>query len=342
MNKVGVVSGRFRLIHKAHKEVITRATLEKIDELCIVVIDSPQTKRYSTISELRIAFGNILQHIDMKYQILILQEKITSTTQLEDLIIDHYQHRNIVMFDSRVKYQNQQLENKFIDCPLSSKITTASIEENPYEISNYENIATEFMPYINRKIVLSGTESSGKTQFCKKLSNIYNTVYSPEVGRFYGNHFLGGDDEAYSPKDFVFIAIEQMKQDRLLNQDAKRCLFVDTDPFVTLRFLTSYYQEYAARGLLTPEFIKEYDDAKQMLDSVCNTYRCDLILLLAPNVKYVDDGLRWQQSQDERNQRFQELVAIYDYYKMPYVIIDESGYQARFAAVEKQLETYFK
>lgn len=341
LKKIGVVSGRFRLLHKAHKEVITRATLEDIDELCIIVIDSPGTKRYSTITELRIALGNMLQGIDLDYQVLVISKEIATTEELEDFVIAHYQHHNIVMYDSRVRYQNVKLMNQFIYCPLSEKITTASIEDNPYEIENYENIAAEFMPYINRKIVISGTESSGKTQFSKKLANIYNTVYSPEVGRFYGSKYLGGDDEAFSPKDFVFIAMEQMQQDRMINNEAKRCLFVDTDPFVTLRFLNSYYQEYASRGVLTEEFEKEYLDAKEMLESVCKTYRCDLIILLAPTVDYIDDNLRWTQTQAERNQRFEELKQIYDNYKMPYIVIDSSDYKERFTQVETYLKKLF-
>ncbi|WOO88240.1 AAA family ATPase [Mollicutes bacterium LVI A0078] len=336
--KVGAISGKFRLLHKAHKELMTRATLENIEELYIVVIDSPSIKRYSSLAELRIAIGNIMTDIDMKYTIVISDKEFDSVQELEQFVIDKAGHNNILMFDSKDKHQNVLLDNKFITCSASINISSSQIEANPYRIDNYENIAKEFMPYINKKVILSGTESTGKTQFCKKLSNIYNTTYSPEVGRFYAENELGFDDEAYTPKDFVFIAMEQMKQDKLLNMEAKRCLFVDTDPFVTLRFLYSYYEEYAERGLITPEFEKEYEDAITMLDTLCKTYKYDYVFLLTPDVPYVEDGIRWKQSQDVLNARFNELKEIYDKYSVEYHVIDKNSYLERFTEIELQLK----
>lgn len=336
--KVGAISGKFRLLHKAHKELMTRATLENIDELYIVIIDSPNIKRYSSIAELRIAIGNIMKDIDMKYTIVISNKEFEDIKELEQFIIERVGHDDILMFDSKDKHHNVLLDNKFITCSASINISSSQIEANPYRINNYENIAKEFMPYINKKVILSGTESTGKTQFCKKLANIYNTTYSPEVGRFYGDLVLGTDDEAYTPKDFVFIAMEQIKQDKLINMEAKRCLFVDTDPFVTMRFLKSYYEEYQERGLITEEFNKEYEDAMRMLDTLCKTYRYDYVFLLTPDVPYVEDGLRWKQSQEVLNNRFKELQAIYDKYNVEYHIIDEKSYLERFTEIEVQLK----
>lgn len=336
--KAGVVSGKFRLLHKAHKELMTRATLENIDQLYIVIIDSPNIKRYSSIAELRIAIGNMMKDIDMNYNIIVSNQEFADIEQLERFVIEKIGHDDILMFDSKDEHPNVLLDNKFITCSASINISSTQIEANPYRIDNYENIAKEFMPYINKKVILTGTESTGKTQFCKKLSNVYNTTYSPEVGRFYGDEMLGQDDEAYTPKDFIFIAMEQIKQDKLINMDAKRCLFVDTDPFVTMRFLKSYYEEYQARGLITEEFEKEYDDAMTMLDTLCKTYRYDYVFLLTPNVPYVEDGLRWKQSQDVLNTRFKELQAIYDKYQVEYHIIDGDSYLERFTEIEKQLK----
>lgn len=338
--QVGVVSGKFRLLHKAHKEVLTRATLEPIKELYIVVFDNPDINRYSSLAELRIAIGNMMKNIYMKYTIIISSDPAQDIAKLEQLVCEHAGHTNILMFDSKEPHRNINLDNKFITCSASINISSTQIEANPYRVDNYENIAKEFMPYINKKIVLSGTESTGKTQFCKKLSNIYNTTYSPEVGRFYTELELGFDDDAYTPKDFVFIAMEQMKQDKLLNNEAKRCLFVDTDPFVTLRFLHSYYEEYNNRGLITAEFEKEYTDAISMLDTLCKTYRYDSVFLLTPDVPYIEDGIRWQQSKEVLEARFAELKAIYDQYQVNYIVIDGDSYSSRFTQIEDHLREH--
>ncbi len=337
--KAGVVCGKFRLLHKIHKELITRATLESIDKLYILIIDSPNIKRHSTISELRIAIGNMLKDIDMDYQIIISGNEFDNIIDLEQFLIAQIGHDNIVILDSKDKHKNKLIDNIFINCHASTSISSSQIEENPYLVDNYENIALEFMPYINKKVILTGTESTGKTQFCKKLSNIYNTTYSPEVGRFYARLELGYDDEAFTPKDFIFIAMEQLKQDKLKNLQAKRCLFVDTDPFVTMRFLMCYYEEYKARDLITEEFEKEYEDAFTMLDTLCKTYKYDYVFLLTPDVPFIEDGQRWQQTEEVLRNRFNQLKSIYDKYGVNYNIINQKTYKERFAEIEKQLQT---
>lgn len=337
--KVGVVSGKFRLLHKAHKEVIVRATLENIEKLVIVIHDLKGIERYSTIAELRIAIGEILKDIDMEYEIIICKEEFSNIKKWEQFVIEKVGHNDILMFNSKEDYENILLDNMYINCKNALSVSATKIEQNPYDINSYEQISKEFMPYINKKIVISGVESSGKTQISIKLSKALNTVYSPEYGRTYASKYLGADDEAFMPKDFVFIAQNQLNQDRKVNKEARRALIVDTDSYVTLRFLKSYYEEYEKRGLITEEFLKEYEDAKSMLETICKTNKSDLIFLLKPDGVYVEDGIRWEkQTSDERFKRFNQLKELYDRFEQPYIIVEGDNYKEKFAFIEDEIE----
>ncbi len=335
--EVGVISGKFRLLNKAHKEFFIRSTLESINKLVIVIFDLSSIKRFSTISELRTAIGEILKEIDIPYEVIICKEEFLDVVDFEDFLINKIGHDNILMFNSKVEYNNVKLNNKFITCE-NYKIASSEIEKNLYKIRYYEQIAKEFMPYINKKIVISGVESSGKTQFCIKLSRALNTVYSPEFGRGYAGDFLGGDDEAFTPKDFVFIAQNQLLQDRRKNKDARRLLVVDTDPFITLRFLNSYYEEYKIRGVITPEFEEEYQGAKKVLEVLCSTYKCDIIFLLKPNNNFTSDGIRWEQPQEVREQRFEELKEVYKKFGQKYIEVKGDTYKDKFKFIEQHLQ----
>ncbi len=337
--KVGVVSGKFRLLHKGHKEVMIRATLENIDKLVIVIHDNNDIHRYSSISELRIAIGQILSEIDFDYEIIICNESFDSIEGWETFVINKIGHDDILMFNSKEDYDNILLDNKFIECKNLRTISASTIETNPYNIDYYEQIAQEFMPYLNKKIVLSGVESSGKTQLSIKLSKTFNTLYSPEYGKNYAKIFLGNDDDSFTPKDFVFIAQNQISQDRELNKMARRTLIVDTDPFVTLRFLKTYYEEYQKRGIVTEEFEKDYNDAYKMLEIICGTYRCDKIFLLPPNSTYVLDHNRQKdQTQQMREERFKELLELYDRFDQKYTIVQGATYKEKFEFIEKEIE----
>ncbi len=337
--KVGVVSGKFRLLHKAHKEVLIRATLEHIESLVVIIHENDSINRYSSLQELRIAIGTILKDVHMDYKIIICNQTFDTIKEWENFVINKVGHDNILMFNSKEEYPNELLDNKFIECKNLKTISSTLIEKNPYDIEVYEKVAKEFMPYINKKIIISGVESSGKTQFSIKLSEILNTVYSPECGRNYARTYLGGDDEAFTPKEFVFIAQDQLKQDRKLNKYARRALIIDTDPFVTLRFLYAYYEEYVKRGIITKEFEKEFEDAISMLETICKTYKSDITFLLKPNNEFASDGIRWDgQTEQYRYEQFEQLKKIYDKFDRKYIVVKGDSYKEKFNFIEKEIE----
>lgn len=335
MKKVGAVSGKFRILHNAHKEYIIKATLE-VDELHVFIVDDPKIIRYATIKETQIAIGEILKHIDIDYYIHIAPYTL-DMLEWDNYVIKTVGHSNITMYNSKEEYTNIKLKTGYINCTHSLSISASEIEKNPYKELNFRNIAREYMPYLNKKIVISGIESCGKTEMAKKISMIFDTEFSREYGRYYADECLGGEDDAYDAIDFEKIAIKQMVQDEKKNRLAKRFLVVDTDPIVTLRFLDAYYQEYKERKILTSGFEKSYQKYRMRLVQICKEYHADLTIILAPNVKFVEDGQRWVVDQNERNKNHQELLRLYKELGKKFIVIDEENYKQRFKNVENKI-----
>ncbi len=335
MKKVGAVSGKFRILHNAHKEYIIKATLE-VDELHIFIVDDPKIIRYATIKETQIAIGQILKHIDVDYYIHIAPYT-QNMLEWDNYVIKTVGHNNIKMYNSKEEYTNIKLKTGYINCTHSLSISASEIEKNPYKELNFRNIAREYMPYLNKKVVISGVESCGKTEMAKKIALIFDTEFSREYGRYYAEEHLGGEDDAFEAIDFEKIAIKQLVQDEQKNIDAKRFLVVDTDPIVTLRFLDAYYLEYKERKILTSEFEASYQSYRKRLVQICLDYQADLTIILAPNVKFVEDGKRWIIDQKERMKNHHELLRLYQELGKRYIVVDDINYKARFRNVEGKI-----
>jgi HTH-type transcriptional repressor of NAD biosynthesis genes len=66
-------------------------------------------------------------------------------------------------------------------------------------------------PYFARKILITGTESTGKTTLTNALAQLYDTSCAYEEGRYYSKYNLGGNDLVYQLEDFLNICWEQRK-----------------------------------------------------------------------------------------------------------------------------------
>ena len=78
------------------------------------------------------------------------------------------------------------------------------------------------------KIIITGSESSGKTTICKNLSNYYNTPFAEEYSRMYLNSL----QRDYRQEDLLEIAKGQLKS----NQENQIC---DTD-LITIKIWSNY------------------------------------------------------------------------------------------------------
>ena len=137
------------------------------------------------------------------------------------------------------------------------------VRNNPLECWDY--IIGAARPFFAKKVLIAGTESCGKTTLTKKLAKIYHTSWSEEIGRYYSEKYLGGDEDSFSLNDFKRIAALQYESDMDALHNANRVCFFDTDATITQYYCEMYLKDKNPA-------IEEYIDPS----------RYDLILFLTP------------------------------------------------------------
>ena len=152
-------------------------------------------------------------------------------------------------------------------------ISATKIRENP--LKHWDYILGAARPFFTKKVLITGTESCGKTTLVKKLAKIYNTSWSEEVGRSYAERYLGGDETAFTDYDFERIAHLQFENDYDTLRHANRICFFDTDATVT-----DYYSKLYL------------GHSNKKVRSYINLSQYDLIFIMTPSVPWVDDGMR--------------------------------------------------
>ena len=131
------------------------------------------------------------------------------------------------------------------------------------------------------KVVITGPESSGKTELCKALAKHYKTSYVPE----YAREFLKQKDCNYTQEDLLHIAEGQIKLEDEYLLKYKRLLICDTSLEVI-----RVWSEWK---------FKTCD--KFIIDNVRNRTP-DLFLLLLPDLPWQPDPQR--ENPDDRDELF--------------------------------------
>ncbi len=129
-------------------------------------------------------------------------------------------------------------------------------------------------PYFLRRVVITGSESTGKSTLARRLAEHFNTHQVHEYAREYLEG-LGVHVDDLKPEHIPDIARGHTALEDHLAATANRVLFLDTDLIVTKIYAEHYFGE-------CPEFIKAEARAR----------RYDLHLLLSPDVPWVEDSLR--------------------------------------------------
>lgn len=164
-------------------------------------------------------------------------------------------------------------------------------------------------PYYNKKVVIVGTESCGKSTMVKKLAAYYNTNYVSEFGRTMCERLNTGQPTA---EYYPYIAYGHKMQEFEKNEVANKFLFVDTESIVT-QFYSQLYANIQYKIL--------YDMAE--------THQYDLWIFLEPDVEWMDDGLRVHGSIQQRSQNNETLKLMLESNGINYHIVS-GNYQERF------------
>ncbi len=201
-------------------------------------------------------------------------------------------------------------------------ISSTEIRFDPYE--NWEYLPPICKEYYTKKVLIIGSESTGKSTLCKNLALAYNTNYVEEIGRITCDD--AGGEEYMNNKDLIINLINQKSEEIKLLKNSNKILFIDTDALTT-----KFYINF----LLNNE--DEINKCNKLADAINNINDFDLILFLEPTVEFIQDGTRNEKINKERKKYSEQLKSLYKENNIPIVFID-GDYNDRFVKAKEQIK----
>lgn len=279
--KRGLVFGKFYPFHKGHKALIKFA-LKQCDELIVLVCGSdketiPTKLRVDWVES---SFGNgknkriIIKGFDYK------EAELPNTSESSRVVSQLWASKfreTLPFFDVLISsekygdYVAEYLDIKHISFDPNRKnqsISSSMIRQNPFE--HWKFIAKTARPFFQKKVVILGTESTGKTTLCNTLSRYFTANMVTEAGRA-----IVEDSTNFTQADLEHIIRSHTKQIQKNQENAQPLMIMDTDIHIT-----QSYSKYT---------FGEYMEVDQ---SIYDLHRADLYLYLNNDVPHVQDGTR--------------------------------------------------
>jgi len=331
MYKIGAVPGKFFLPHRGHiYQIIRAATL--CEKLYVVVSDNEDI----ALDKCR---KDNLPYVPIKTRALWMSLELQNISHIKVITLDETgipeypdgsekwceMLRNAipeqldVIFGGEEEYQHTYMKfmpgvkyDVFDYARSRYPISGTEIRHNYLE--HWDYILGPARPLFARRVLIAGTESCGKTTLVKYLGKIFHTSWAEEYGRYYSRDCLGGNEDLFSIEDFEKIAIKQREWDENALRTANRIAFFDSDAVIT-----QYYCELYM-GQPNPK-----------LEAFVDPQKYDVVLFLAPTVKWVPDGLRLKGTDGMRKRLHQKLLYMYydRGFKDKIIEIDDPEYDVR-------------
>lgn len=330
MYKVGMYGGSFNPMHNGHLDCIIRAAC-MCEKLYIVLSvgenrDEVDYKvRYRWLYQATKHIGNV--------KIIILYDQCVKKADytLEDSKPDsEYVKKEIgekidIVFcgsdyDADSFWNVNYPESEFYVFERN-EISSTKIRENIYK--HWDWLPNFVKPYYVKKVLLIGLESSGKSTLTINLANHYNTNYIEEAGRELSEK--SGTDTMMLNEDFTEILLTQKMNEIKAVERSNKVLFCDTDCLITQFYL---------------DFLKGDLDNIRLSDAIDALNKYDLILYLAPDVKWVQDGDRREEIRDNRPKYREMLADIYNSHGKKFEYI-EGDYLTKFNKCVELIDKLF-
>jgi HTH-type transcriptional repressor of NAD biosynthesis genes len=280
------VFGKFLPFHKGHEAIIHFAKA-KCDLLTVLVCASdretiPAVTRKKWIENTFSGYRNVAV-ISFNYSESQLPNTSDSSLEVSkiwaekfreffpdyDLVFTSEEYGNYVASFMGIKHIAFDIPKKLF--PVSS----TAVRNNLF--ANWKFLPDSVKPHFAIKVVILGTESTGKSSLTEKLVRHYSCSGVAEAGRD-----LIADSNSFQFEDLHLVAKEHANRINHAVCGHHPLIIIDTDIHITM----SYAQFIFGRELDTDEWIY-------------NSNRAELYLYLKNDVAYIDDGTRLNEA--ERN-----------------------------------------
>ena len=313
MYNVGVFPGKFFPPHRGHLNAIIQAST-RADRLYVVVSDDMNIAN-------EVCKKEILPNMPLELRAKWLSIELQNIDHIKVIILDEtgippYPHgcepwakklietvpeKFEVIFGGEEEYGNTYMKSmpgiyyELYDRRRNRYPISATEIRTDY-LKSWDYILGSAREFFARRVLITGTESCGKTTLVRYLAKVFYTSWSEEEGRYYPSKYLGGNDKLLSTEDFFRIAFLQQMQDEeaLALRSANKIVFFDSDAVVTQFYCKMYTGEY-----------------NPSIERFVNPDKYDVVLMLTPDVRWVADGMRWKSEREERMRLHNELVDMY-------------------------------
>ena len=326
-SRIGIVFGAFAPCHIGHLEVILKA--KKENDGCVVIVCGEDgdcgepfgLDVYRRFRYMRELFADDNQiYVVMAAGQGIPQKETEWESWLEIInlkIADSLQHSDA----QKIWYTGKTTQAEVLENESTDEVHLVDTSLYPVTGQNIRNdalryfnaIALPFRRAFTKKVLVLGAPSGGKTTLVKDLAKLYSCPYSFEYSRQYQEESNVNDFEL-DGMDYQRLVTGQfqLNRDTIADPASQGMAILDTDVMVTKVYarLGAEDVDYA----ITPE---EYAIVEQSANAFIARQLWDLILVVPPTLKYVDDGYR--------NMEFSEDAFLTTIHEMMLEEIESSG-----------------